>query len=403
MTTTFSRKVRAAALALAIGATGTLTAVESAGAQTVAPLQSCVTGRLVHTYNLVKEPVPGWSITPFDADTGQANEKLTDSAVTDANGRFRFCFTSIDVDRISTAFGSYPVTSLQDVYVWANPHNLSTRTFVFNGEYYSTATEFGVRPVTNLTWDYQSPVRKEIPSGVTTDLGDLSISANPLGQISADLAAVEAWLPKSSAGCRDRRDTTCPTRFVYRIGNEIVIVPDTRRPSEFVSGSLTDRASSIDAISRSVLVDVYEGPGPFGRPAECPAGQYHCWRSAINDAGYGNYAFGFGTAQWMTASILKTNRIKGYDLESVDATTAGWATGNSVEGRVAAGLIDISDARNEGGDKLAEGDRVPGKIWTTITDRLPLTFSDFVAKRAAGGFDTGANFDSTLAHNTLTR
>lgn len=411
MTTTFSRKIRAAALALAIGATGTLASVESAGAADAVPAtQSCVTGRLVHTYNLTREPVPGWSIRAWDADTGQANEPLGAGSVTDSAGRFRFCFSYFDYDKVQSAFGAMPVVSLQDVYVQATADSPASRTNFVKGEYVSSPDRTdAMRPrATGGFLSFRSRTISEVPAGTTADLGDIAVPTelNPVAYVAAQLAAVDQWLPKSPAGCRDRRDSVCPQRVVYFMGGtSLAIDPDVAMTLhgqyDYTTASIADREDLVSAINESVLMDVYEGLGPLDVPS-C-TGSGHCYLAAVNAAGDVQRAFGSGLVDWMTASILKTNRINGYDLESVNATTAGWATGNAVEGRVAAGLIDISDTTNEGGDKLGEGNRVPGKIWTTITDRLPLTFSDFVAKRAAGGFDTGANFDSTLAHNTLTR
>ena len=66
--------------------------------------------------------------------------------------------------------------------------------------------------------------------------------------------------------------------------------------------------------------------------------------------------------------------------------TAGWGTGDDVEGRVAGALIDITDAANEAyWDRWDESD--PGPVWDTFQSYVLDTFPVYVFARAVDGYD----------------
>jgi hypothetical protein len=140
----------------------------------------------------------------------------------------------------------------------------------------------------------------------------------------------------------------------------------------------------IHEIGHAVMDDVYEDdypPIPNCSPHSIPG---------ISSAGC---AWTEGFAEWFPASVLNDPFYRwpdgsSLDLENPTWGSGGWSNGDSVEGRVAGALIDISDFTNEAfWDRYGEGD--PGNIWTTFLNNVSDTFSQFWSQRATGGFNTG--------------
>jgi hypothetical protein len=78
----------------------------------------------------------------------------------------------------------------------------------------------------------------------------------------------------------------------------------------------------------------------------------------------------------------------------------GWGQGDTTERRVAGALIDLSDANNEGTDRVSEG---IGNLWSTFQSHDSATFSQFWSNRSADGFDVGNDalgspFQSTIGY-----
>ncbi len=113
-----------------------------------------------------------------------------------------------------------------------------------------------------------------------------------------------------------------------------------------------------------------------------------------------------GWAEWFPASVYNDPFFRwpnggSQSLEAPTWGTAGWANGDTVEGRVAGALIDISDTNNEAfWDGYGEG--APGNVWTTFSNHVSNTFADFWNQRGADGFnvaDSGAL--ACLYQNTI--
>jgi hypothetical protein len=131
----------------------------------------------------------------------------------------------------------------------------------------------------------------------------------------------------------------------------------------------------------------------------------NCSPHTIQGASSAGCAWTEGWAEWFPASVYNDPFFRWPDggflnLETPTWGTPGWNNGDTVEGRVAGSLIDISDSANDGSDVYSEGD--PGPIWTTFSNHVSGTFSQFWSQRAGDGFnvsDPGAL--ASLFQNTI--
>ncbi|GAB3892174.1 hypothetical protein GCM10029964_066550 [Kibdelosporangium lantanae] len=132
----------------------------------------------------------------------------------------------------------------------------------------------------------------------------------------------------------------------------------------------------------------------------------NCNPHSITGATSAGCAWVEGWAEWFPASVYNDPFFRwasgaSQNLETPTWGTAGWSNGDTVEGRVAGALIDISDSANETPwDTYSEG--APTNIWTTFSGHVSNTFADFWNQRAGDGFnvsDSGAL--SSLYRNTI--
>lgn len=116
----------------------------------------------------------------------------------------------------------------------------------------------------------------------------------------------------------------------------------------------------------------------------------NCNPHTIQGASSAGCAWVEGWAEWFPASVYNDPFFRWPDggslnLETPNASTPGWDDGDTVEGRVAGSLIDVSDFANDGFDTFGEGD--PGNIWTTFSNHRSTTFANFWSQRAGDGFN----------------
>jgi hypothetical protein len=131
----------------------------------------------------------------------------------------------------------------------------------------------------------------------------------------------------------------------------------------------------------------------------------NCNPHSIQGATSAGCAWVEGWAEWFPASVYNDPFFRWPDggslnLETPTWGTPGWNNGDTVEGRVAGSLIDISDFANDGSDTYGEG--APGAIWTTFSAHRSTTFANFWSQRAGDGFnvsDPGAL--ASLFQNTI--
>lgn len=116
----------------------------------------------------------------------------------------------------------------------------------------------------------------------------------------------------------------------------------------------------------------------------------NCNPHFIERASSAGCAWTEGWAEWFPASVYNDPFFRWPDggslnLETPNASTPGWDDGDTVEGRVAGALIDISDFNNDGFDTYGEG--APGPIWTTFSNHVSGTFAQFWSHRTSDGFN----------------
>ena len=184
----------------------------------------------------------------------------------------------------------------------------------------------------------------------------------------------------AAADCRRITVNWTPTSTdgpVYRYGPKQVFLPADAPDSEH---------TVIHEGAHSVMGDMYEDNWP---PTAC--GSPHYIESSYDEG----CAWTEGWAEWVPAMVKNDPYYRWADggslnLETPTWGTSGWANGDTVEGRVAGALIDVSDPANEPWDQYGEG-QGPGPIWTVTTNNRSTGLAQFWSQRAAAGHNVAAN------------
>ncbi|KAA1420235.1 hypothetical protein F0U44_07390 [Nocardioides humilatus] len=117
-----------------------------------------------------------------------------------------------------------------------------------------------------------------------------------------------------------------------------------------------------------------------------------------------------GWADWVAARVLDDPYVRFPDGSSSDLELPSWvdyptAYGDSVEGRVAGALIDLSDSANDAPwDRWGEGGATAGseEIYATLAAKqTSATFNEYFAMDRTGEGDTGYLARSALFQNTI--
>jgi Ca2+-binding RTX toxin-like protein len=214
-----------------------------------------------------------------------------------------------------------------------------------------------------------------------------------------------------SNGCFDWSDTTCRPIVVNWSNTSTdgnYYSPSTNQVFLTADGADYDHLI-VHESAHSVMDDVYND-NSFALP--------NCDPHAVREASSPQCAWAEGFAEWVPAAVFDSSQYSSpsglYDLEG-----RGWYdgtdTGDSVEGRVAGAMLDISDisvVSTDHWDTRSEGD--PGFQWRTFQDYelagngvRPTTYAEFWQDRGQLGYDVSdaganaANFQNTIDYGTF--
>ncbi|MEU7478336.1 hypothetical protein AB0A63_20290 [Lentzea sp. NPDC042327] len=350
---------------------------------------ACVTGGWAYTDNLaVVRSSPNYGVQVWDRDVNDAHD-LLGVVATDGAGNYSVCFDNTDTDG-GVANGG------QDIYVRFVAENNMWR-----------VQETG----TGTVYSYDSPVAANLATGTTHNFGQLQ-PGDPLHQrgVQAYDAINDFWNWKPGA-CWDANDAggaTCPRVVVNWRWDSVTGTyydPPTRQ-IHLMANDPNSRDVTVHEATHSVMDDVYEfSPVPG-------AGGPH----GVHTHGTAGLAWVEGFAEWTPVQVYNDPVWNWADGNWIDLESATWGStwnpwwgsfpwenGDTVEGRVAGALIDLSDSTDEAPwDRLAESGRNPGNIWTTFLNHKSNTFAEFWAHRTADGFNTAANGGlASLYQNTI--
>lgn len=321
-------------------------------------------------------------VEAWDQDTN--GDDFLAVAATGPDGSYNLCFDSVDGDMGGSV----------DVYVvWKTTISL-WRVENFSGQEYKWSSQVYTDRTASWTLPGAQPGSAEL---------------QPAMQAFDNTNASWLWTPRSSQGCWDRLDSTCrqiqiqwtPTSTTGSFAD----VNGTHKIS-LRAASASVPTVVVHEVAHMLMDDLYEDaypPFPNCSPHDIP------------DATSTGCAWTEGWAEWYTAMVLQDSRFyySPTSWRSLENPTWNysdpqqgnqlWDDGDTVEGRVAGALIDISDATNEGTwDRMTESPFQPGNIWTTMTTQVSTTLSDFMSDRQSGGFDLGdGTFRSALYQNTV--
>ena len=150
----------------------------------------------------------------------------------------------------------------------------------------------------------------------------------------------------------------------------------------------------VHEIGHAIMDDVYDDDFP---PAPS------CNPHSIQGATSQGCAWTEGFAEWFPSTVYNDPYFRWPSGASLNLETNRWgdtwATGDTVEGRVAGALIDLTDAANETPwDRTTEGST---PTWDVFTHGVQDTFSQYFGQRLGRGWSTGVPTRSTLFQNTI--
>ncbi|MDQ1521344.1 MAG: hypothetical protein QOI55_2417, partial [Actinomycetota bacterium] len=205
-----------------------------------------------------------------------------------------------------------------------------------------------------------------------------------------------------SNGCFDRNDGTCRQMVAnwtststdgtnYQPGNNDIHLTADDPNAQIVV---------VHESSHALMDDVYEDampPSPSCNPHSIPG---------VTSQGC---AWVEGFAEWLPARVYNDPFFRwpsgaSQNLETPTWGTGGFGNGDSVEGRVAGAMIDISDSSNESfWDYAAEG---VGNQYTTFANTVSNTFNEFLTvDRPSQGFEfsdglsRGSTYQNTIDYD----
>lgn len=334
------------------------TAAPGSGAAAAAP-QACVTGKWVYVDNKGKtRPVVNASVQAWDSDESNAHD-LLGSGVTSSTGTYKICFANVD----GTSAG-------QDVYV---------KMFTTNSRWKVQKTG------TSDSFVFKTKTVVNVKTGTTADLGTTKpTDASLMRALQAFDVANDVWLWVPGSTCWDGLDTTCRRLVLnWAPGSQEGNFYRGSTDQVFLKGTAPDsRMTVAHEITHALMDDVYEDQSP-----PIP----NCSPHGVSAKSSTGCAWVEGFAEWVPASVYNDPYYRwpsgaSMNLETPNKSTEGWDDGDTVEGRIAGALIDISDSTNEGNDIYGEGD--PGNIWQTFLKHRSNTFREFWEHRKADGYNT---------------
>jgi hypothetical protein len=339
---------------------------------------ACASGRWTYLDGGASRPSRNFQVQAWDEDT--FGDDLLSTTLTDGDGRYRVCFDNNDG----------PFSGGQDLYI---------RFVADNGQWNVERDE-------DEPLEFFSNTVNNVGNGTTTDFGTLQPSDNAMhrGLHAYDAANdASAWTP---GDCWDARDTSCKMIHIrwapdsqtgtFYCPTDDFANCDSDDTVRLLPDDPNDPLVVVHELGHAVMDDAYEDNFP-----DFPNCQNHR-RDTATSAGC---AWVEGFADWYAISIYGRTAIIGWELEDRHWGD-GWATGDTVEGRVSGSLNDISDARNaaptnnETWDRYTEG--APGRIFDTLLAHRSANFRQFWDQRVADGFDAaperalGCLFQNTI-------
>lgn len=350
---------------------------EPAPTSPTAQAPACATGSWVYTH-----PTDGtkgnfnFQVQAWDQDPGGTDDLLA-TGVTASNGAYSLCYDNTDVD----------AGGLVDVYI----------RFVSE----------------NSRWRLQDNETNDnlyiFTSGVQTNastapnFGSLQPADGNLmrGMHAFDTANKLFFaIPRGANNCWDANDAAAACRQ-YRINWTASSTDGTYNDLDggvhLAADDPNSEHTTIHELAHGLMDDVYEDDYP-----PFP----NCNPHFINSNSSTGCAWTEGFAEWLPALVMGDKLFRWPSGATLDFENRTWGygghEGDQAEGNVAAAMIDISDAENEGPWDTANLG-FPGSQYTTFLNQLSDTFSEFVTiDMPAQGFPfADATVASAVYQNTI--
>jgi hypothetical protein len=324
---------------------------------------ACAAGTWNYTdRNGVGRPGVSWLVEAWDRDNTGGDDLLA-SGLTGFNGEYTLCFNNGDEGTVG-----------QDLYVRFVAQNNNWRVQTADGWIYN----------------YTTAVDGEVVDGTTTDFGWLQPGDPTHMRAAAAFAATQVTWNNIPGACWDM---VGPCKTVV-----ILWSPDSTDGTYYSLGTDDIHLAAADPdepmvvsheVTHAIMDDVFDDAYP-----SFP----NCSPHWINRVSSDGCAWTEGFAEWVPLMVFGSSNFVGVNMETPTWGTANWGDGVAVEGRVAGALWDLSDADNEGTDRVAEG---INNIWTTFQNHNSGTFAQFWSDRAADGFNVDNNALGSLYQNTI--
>ena len=205
-----------------------------------------------------------------------------------------------------------------------------------------------------------------------------------------------SWVPDA---CWDRHDASCRQVVINWTASSIdgAYYNWVTNDVHLQADDPNSRHAVLHEVAHVLMDDAYDDDAP---PTP------NCALHPIDRPTSTGCAWSEGFADWVPAAVYDDPSYRFpdgtvYNLESPTWSSRFWGDGDTVEGRVAGALIDLTDTANEAPwDRLGEGE--PGNVWTTIQNHVSHTYAEFMTDRAADGFDVSNDRAiASLYQNTI--
>lgn len=235
---------------------------------------------------------------------------------------------------------------------------------------------------TNNDYAFDSATRL-IADGATVDFGNLQPGSSTFMRgLHAFDAANDAWNWKPGT-CWATTHTTCRQLNINwsSTSTDGTYYQPATNDVHLAAADPDSAITVVHEVGHGVMDETYNDSMP-----STP----NCNPHFITGASSAGCAWVEGWAEWFPASVYNDPFFRWPDggslnLETPNASTPGWDDGDTVEGRVAGALIDVSDFANDGFDTYGEG--APGPIWTTFSNHRSTTLANFWSHRTSDGFN----------------